>query len=61
MEKVYRGAMSDLLRLERGEGPGAGDVREIMGRRELYRRLSRIGESVADVADRVWYASVKEA
>ncbi len=36
------------------------DVREVIGRRELYRRMSRIAESVGEVADRVWYASVKE-
>ena len=34
--------------------------REVIGRRELYRRLSRIAETVVDVADRVWYAAVKE-
>jgi uncharacterized protein Yka (UPF0111/DUF47 family) len=59
-EKVYRQAMSALVRLDR-EGPPDHDlVREVMGRRELYRRLSRIAETVADVADRVWYAAVKE-
>ena len=32
-----------------------------MGRRELYRRGSRIGETVVDVAERVLYAVVKES
>jgi hypothetical protein len=31
-----------------------------MGRRELYRRVSRISEILIQVADRVWYATVKE-
>jgi uncharacterized protein Yka (UPF0111/DUF47 family) len=53
LERVYRKAMSALVE-ER-------DLREVMGRRELYRRLSRISEDVAEVAERVWYASVKEA
>ncbi len=60
MEKIYRHAMSGLLRLEDQEVLRRDDVREIIGRRELYRRMSRIAEAVVDVADRVWYASVKE-
>ena len=60
MEKVYRGAMSALLELEEETVADGARVRELMGRRELYRRLSRIGDTLADVADRVWYASVKE-
>ncbi len=60
LEKVYRAAMGGLLELER-QGPLApGDVREVIGRRELYRRMSRIAETLSDVADRVWYVSVKE-
>jgi uncharacterized protein Yka (UPF0111/DUF47 family) len=60
IEKVYRSAMSSLLDLE-GDGPAEHrHIREVMGKRELYRRLSRIGETVVDVADRVWYAAVKE-
>jgi hypothetical protein len=31
-----------------------------MGRRELYRRLSRVSEILIEAADRVWYATVKE-
>jgi uncharacterized protein Yka (UPF0111/DUF47 family) len=53
IERVYRGAMGDLLRVE--------DLREVMARRELYRRMSRIGEHVVEVAERVLYAAVKEA
>ena len=52
IEKVYRDAMAALLNVH--------DLREVMARRELYRRLSRIGEVVVDVAERVWYASVRE-
>ena len=53
VERVYRGAMSSLLELE--------DLREVMGRRELYRRFSRISDDITEVAERVWYAAVKEA
>ena len=53
LERVYRNAMSALLAID--------DLREVMGRRELYRRFSRLGEIVTQVAERVWYASVKEA
>ena len=37
------------------------DLRVVMGRREMYRRFSRISEVVIEVAERVWYSSVKEA
>ena len=60
MEKVYRAAMSSLLGLDSEGSPEHDRVREIIGRRELYRRLSRIADTVVDVADRVWYAAVKE-
>lgn len=53
VERVYRQAMSSLLEVE--------DLREIMGRRELYRRFSRISDRIVAVAERVWYAYVKEA
>jgi uncharacterized protein len=53
VERVYRTAMGDLLRVE--------DLREVMARRELYRRGERIGEHVVDVAERVLYAAVKES
>ncbi len=61
MEKVYRQAMGDLLRLELDEASPQAHVREVIGRREFYRRLSRIADALVDVADRVWYAAVKEA
>jgi uncharacterized protein Yka (UPF0111/DUF47 family) len=53
IERVYRDAMASLV--------GVEDLREVMSRRELYRRVARIGEVVVDVAERVWYAVVKEA
>lgn len=53
IEKIYRDAMAGLVAVE--------DLREVISRRELYRRVSRIGEVVVDVAERVWYAVVKEA
>jgi uncharacterized protein Yka (UPF0111/DUF47 family) len=53
VEKAYRSAMSALLQVD--------DLREVMGRREAYRRLSRIGDLVHIVAERIWYAVVKEA
>jgi uncharacterized protein len=53
VEHTYRRAMSALLEV--------ADLREVMGRREVYRRLSRIGDLVHTVAERIWYAVVKEA
>ena len=53
VEHVYRTAMSTLL--------GESDVAVVMGRREAYRRLSRIGDLVHRVAERIWYSVVKEA
>ena len=53
LERVYRNAASALL--------SVADLREVMGRRELYRRFSRISETLIEAADRVWYATVKEA
>ena len=52
VERVYRKSMSALLK-----NP---DLREVMGRREVYRRFSRLSEAIVTVAERVWYASVKE-
>ena len=52
LEKTYRRAMSSLLE--------QSDLREVTGRRELYRRFSRLGAGVAETAERVWYAVVKE-
>ncbi|HUO71802.1 MAG TPA: DUF47 family protein [Solirubrobacteraceae bacterium] len=53
VEKVYRRAMAALLEEE--------DLREVIARRELYRRCSRIGEVIVDVAERVGYAIAKES
>ena len=36
------------------------DLRELTGRREIYRRLSRVSDTLVEVAERVWYAAVKE-
>lgn len=52
LERVYRGAMSALLEVD--------DLREVMGRRELYRRFSRVSEDLVETAERVWYATFKE-
>jgi uncharacterized protein Yka (UPF0111/DUF47 family) len=52
LERVYREAASALLAID--------DLREVMGRQELYRRFSRISEILVEAADRVWYATVKE-
>ena len=53
LERVYRRAMGELLAVD--------DLREVMGRRELYRRFSRLGDGLVKSAERVWYAVVKEA
>ena len=52
LERVYREAASALLNVE--------DLRVVAGKRELYRRFSRISETLIEAADRVWYATVKE-
>jgi uncharacterized protein Yka (UPF0111/DUF47 family) len=53
LERVYYRGMANLLEAE--------DMRERISRRELYRRCSRIGEMVTDVAERVIYAVVKQS
>jgi uncharacterized protein len=53
LERVYRTAMSDLA--------GSENMREVVGRGELYRRLMRMSDEILLVADRVGYANVKEA
>jgi uncharacterized protein Yka (UPF0111/DUF47 family) len=52
IEGVYRDAMAALLDVP--------DLREVTARRELYRRVARMGEVVVDVSERIWYAVVKE-
>jgi len=39
----------------------AEDRQDRISRRELYRRCSRLGEVVVDVAERVVYAVVKQS
>ena len=39
----------------------ATELREVAGKRELYRRYARIGEAIEHVANRIWYAVVKQA
>jgi uncharacterized protein Yka (UPF0111/DUF47 family) len=48
----YRGMAKTLEYEDRGER---------IARRELYRRLARIGETIVDVAERVVYSVVKES
>ncbi len=52
-EQVYGKAMSALLEVT--------EIRELTGRRELYRRYVRIADAVEHVAHRIWYAVVKES
>jgi len=51
LERRYRRAMAALLERE--------DLRDEIARRELYRRCSRMGDAVVDVAERIVYAGVK--
>ncbi len=53
LEATYYRGMASLLDLE--------DRQERIARRELYRRCTRIGELVVDVAERVVYSVVKES
>jgi uncharacterized protein Yka (UPF0111/DUF47 family) len=53
LERTYRKAMSGLLDID--------DLREVAARRELYRRFTHLGERMAQIGDRIWYAAVKEA
>lgn len=53
LEKEYRAAMAALLEVD--------DLREVTARRELYRRCSRLGEAVVEVAERVVYAELKQS
>ncbi len=53
LQHSYRTAMSALIEVE--------DIREIAARRELYRRLARTGDALADVAERIWYSVLKES
>lgn len=53
LERTYRRAMAKLAEKE--------DMREVVGRQELYRRLAGISDNIMEVADRVMYAIVKES
>ena len=52
LERSYRTAMSELLSVD--------EIADVMARRELYRRYARLGESLAHVAERIWYSEVKK-
>lgn len=52
LERAYRAGMAALVEVD--------DLRQVIARRELYRRCSRMGETVVDAAERVMYAVVKE-
>jgi len=49
----YRSAMSALI-----DNP---DLRAVATRRELYRRMARTGDTLVLVAERIWYAVLKES
>ena len=53
LQSAYYKGMGGLLEVE--------DRSERIARRELYRRCSRIGETVVEVAERVVYAVVKQS
>lgn len=53
IEHLYRVAMSKLCEIH--------DIGVVTARREMYRRYARLGEAVVSVAERVWYAVVKES
>jgi len=53
LERTYYRGMAALLEVE--------DRSERIARRELYRRLVRIGEAVIDVSERIVYAVVKQS
>jgi uncharacterized protein Yka (UPF0111/DUF47 family) len=53
LERVYRKAMSELIENR--------DLREVLARQELYRRLTHMSDSVVHVGERVWYSCVKQA
>lgn len=53
VERVYRRGMATLI-----DHP---EAREVIGRRELYARLLATSGRLSVVAERVWYAVVKEA
>jgi uncharacterized protein Yka (UPF0111/DUF47 family) len=52
LERRYRVAMSELLAVT--------ELRDVVTWREIYRRYARLGDAIVRVAERVWYATVKE-
>jgi uncharacterized protein len=53
VERIYREAMSALVAVD--------DLREVAGKRELYRRLARTSDDLHQVAERVWYSVLKQS
>ena len=53
LQRVYYNGMARLLEVD--------EPRERIALRELYRRCSRIGDEVIDVAERIVYSVVKES
>lgn len=53
LERIYRQAAGDLLTIT--------EFRDVVARREFYRRVSTISDDIVSVADRVWYSRVKES
>lgn len=53
LEASYQTAMSATV--------GVDDPRQQFPRRELYRRAARIADAVIRVAERIWYAVVKQS
>ena len=53
LEHVYRRAMSALANVD--------DLREVTARREIYRRVARTSDELVEVAERVWYAVLKQS
>jgi len=52
LERRYRLAMSELLTVD--------ELHDVVSWREMYRRYARLGDALVHVAERVWYATVKE-
>lgn len=53
LERIYRQAAGDLLSMT--------EFRDVVARREFYRRVSTISDDIVSVADRIWYSRVKES
>ena len=56
MEKAYRAAMRAVVLEHDHRSPA-----DLVARREVYRRTLEVGERIAAVGERIWYAVVKEA